>query len=133
MQYGGDALVEEHGEEGYDDAFEEVKRDHGEEDQCGDALDGAIHLGAHAHDHIERHPEQGGELGQQVQCVEGAAEKGHDQRPRDETQDGPSAAGTAVVDDAGRQHEGTAHGEVGEVPHEGGGGALEDQLDTYLQ
>ena len=133
MEQGRDALVEEHGEEGDHHALEQVEGDHGEEDQGGYALDGAVHLGAHAHDHVQGHPEQGRELGQQVDGVEGAAEDGHDQGAHHQAQDGPLAAGLAVVDDAGREHEGAAHGEVGEVAHEGGGGALQDQLQGHLE
>ena len=71
-----------------------------------------------------RHAKQGAELGQQIDGVEGAAEDGHDHCSQQKTQDGPLAAGAAVIEDAGGEHEGAANGEVGEIAHEGSGGAL---------
>ena len=88
---------------------------------------------AHGNDGIERHVEEFGKLGDEEVSIEGASEHGHHQRANGQTHERHFFALVEMVEDGGGQHHGAAHGEVGEVAHKGGGGALEQQLDNNLQ
>ena len=93
----------------------------------------AVHLGAHAHDGVDGHGEEPGELRDQVDGVEHAAEDAHGESAHHHAHNGAAAAFAGVVDDAGGEHQRAAGDEVGEVAHEGGGAALHEELEEDLQ
>ena len=84
--------------------------------------------GAHGKNGIQGHPVELGELGQQVHRIEGGAEDGHAHGAKHQADDRTVAVLVQVIPDGGGKHEGAAHHEIGKIPHKGGGGALEQQL-----
>ena len=61
----------------YQYTLQQIERNNAEHNQSANACDGRIDGSAHAHNSLQRHPEQLGKLGDQIICVEHTAEDGH--------------------------------------------------------
>ena len=125
-------LVEQGGEHRHDQALEQIKGHHGKKHQGGHAVDHAIDRRSHGHQLLQGQAVEGGEGGEQIHRVEEAAEGSHHHRTGDHASDGPLLGLKAVIEGGGGENEGAAHHKVGKVAHEGGGGALEQQLEDDL-
>ena len=95
-------------------------------------MDGAVDLGTHGDDGIQRKPEKLAELGQQVDGIESGTEQGHGNGSQDQTHHGAVLALVGMVPDGGGNDEGAAHHKVCKVAYEGGGGSLHQQLQQNL-
>lgn len=91
-------------------------------------MNAAVDTCAHSDEHIHGNAVELGEFGQQVDGVEERPDDAGGQGSEDETHNGPRLVLVEMVPDGGGQCEAAAHKEIGEVAHEGGGGALEQQL-----
>ena len=127
-QVAGNPLVEQHGQQGYNAVFDNVQRRNAQGHEGIDSVNAAVDAGAHADEHIHGNAVELGELGQQVDGVEKRADDAGGQGSEDEAHNGPRFVFMEMVPDGGGQREAAAHEEIGEVAHEGGGGALEQQL-----
>ena len=88
--------------------------------------------GAHADDALQRQTEEPGELGDQVNGIEGTAENCHGHGAHDQAEHGGLLRLADMVDDDRRQDQGAADDEVGKVSHEGRGGAGEQTITEKI-
>ena len=130
---GLDPFIEQHGQNAYHQALEQVQGGHCQQDKGGNAGDAAVDLGACRHDLVQGPVVHFRVGGQQIDRVKQAAEDSHDQRSHAQARDGGALGPLAVIDHGGGEHQGAAHGEVGQLAHEGRGGSLEQELDEDLQ
>ena len=132
MEQGRDALVEEEGQKRDEGALEQVEGHDGKEHERRDAGDVRVDLGAHADDSLHRHAVERGELRQQIDRVERAAENRHAERADDKADERALLAGLCVIDKARGQDERAADGKVGKVADKGRRRALQEKLDQHL-
>ena len=128
----GDPFVQEHGQSGDYGALQQVQGSYAEHDEGGDIGHAAPDLTAHGDDAFQGQTVELGEFGQQINGVEGAAEDGHGQCAQHKSDDGGMLALMHMVPDSGGKHKGAAYHEIGKITHEGGGGALDHQLQQDL-
>lgn len=125
-------LIQQHGQDGNQHALHHVQRCDAEEDEAADIVHSRENVGAHGDDAVQAHVEQLGEFGQQVHRIEGTAEDCHGHGAQSQTGYGAFFRLADVVDHSGGEHQEAAHHEVCKVPHKGGGGALQQQLQENL-
>ena len=124
----GHPFVKQHGQYGYGGTLDDVQRGHAEYHEGGHIVDAAVDFGTHGDDGVQRQAEELGELGQQIDRIEGSAQNGHGQGAENQTDDGAVTALVGMIPDGGGQHEAAANHEIGKVTHKGGGGTLYQQF-----
>ena len=127
------AFVQKERQQRHQHALEQVERHDREQHQRGEIRDGPVDLRAHRDDGLERHPVHDREAGNEEPGVEEAPEHRHHRRAHRERDDRALLAQRLLIHDRRRQHERAAYQEVGQIPHERGRRALEQQLDEHLQ
>ena len=95
-------------------------------------MDIAVDSGAHGDDGVEGQAVKLGKLRQQIDGVESGAEQGHGGRTHGHAANSALAGFADMIEDGCGQHQTAANHEVGKVSHEGGGGALEQELQQNL-
>ena len=95
-------------------------------------MDAGVDGAAHADDGIQRDAVELRKLGQQIDGVECAAENRDADAADDQTDQGGVLALMQVIENRGGQDQAAAYGEIGEISHKGGGGALQKQLQQDL-
>ena len=128
----GHPLVKQHGQNGNNGSLHQIQRCHTDHHEGSDIMNAAVDFRTHGNDGIQRHAVKLCKLGKQIDSVEGTAEDGHGQGAQDQTDNGAVLALVGMVPDGCGQHKGTAHHEVGQVAHKGGGGTLQHQLQQDL-
>ena len=108
------ALIQQIRQRRVDDALDEVERDDGEQHERRHTGDALVHGRTHGDDLIDRQVEQLGELRDQVQGIEEAAEDRHAQRADGHADDGGAAG-------------------LGKVADEGCARAFEQELEQHLE
>ena len=129
----GYPLVKQQGQYGDHGTFYQIQgRDTQDNEGC-DIVDGSVDGAAHADDGIQRNAVKLGELGQQIDGVEGAAENCENYSTEDQSHQSAFAGLLGVIDDDSGQNQAAAHGKVGKVTDKGGGSALQQQLQQQVQ
>ena len=129
----GHVLIKQHGQDADHDTLDDVQWYHAQQGQLVYGVDDGIDGGTHGDDGVQGQLKEPGELGDQIDGVEQAAEDCHAERTQDKTHQSGLFTLVQMIDDHGGQNQGGAHHEVGQVAHEGGGGALEQELQQHLQ
>ena len=124
----GHPLVEHHGQKGNGDALYQIQRRYAEHYKGSHIMNTAVDLGTHADDRLQGQAVKLGELGQQIDGIEGRTENGHHQGTQGQADHRAVLALVYMVPDSGGKDEAAAHHEIGEVANKGGGGAFEEQF-----
>ena len=91
-------------------------------------MDIAVDFPTHSHNGLQRQTKQLGELRQQIDGIECAAEYRQNKRAKKQPPHRACPGLLGVIDDDGRKHQAAAYGKVGEITHEGGAGAFQQKL-----